>query len=131
VASKMTMEKCLDDWRESVDERIDNLCAVYQSKGLRRVISALLSVDSTSMLLFKLLADRVDESDPHDERLMEELTYMVKNSLSCVASQVVMLLDVRDDVRPQLMEDIVQIIKTRYELEDKLNAINKGKSNEA
>lgn len=131
MASKMTMEKCLDDWRESVDERIDNLCAVYQSKGLRRVISALLSVDSTSMLLFKLLADRVDESDPHDERLMEELTYMVKNSLSCVASQVVMLLDVRDDVRPQLMEDIVQIIKTRYELEDKLNAINKGKSNEA
>ena len=115
----MDIEKELDDWSEGVKDRVDNLCAIYKCADVKTVLNIVMMADSVVMSLFKALVERAEDDD---EELIEMLGGLAKDCLTGIAVQSVELLCVDEERKMQLIKDIISIVKTRYELENKLNS---------
>lgn len=115
----MDIEKELDDWSEGVEDRVDNLCAIYKCADVKTVLNIVMMADSVVMSLFKALVERAEDDD---EELIEMLGGLAKDCLTGIAVQSVELLCVDEERKMQLIKDIISIVKTRYELENKLNS---------
>lgn len=115
----MDIEKELDDWSEGVKDRVDNLCAIYKCADVKTVLNIVMMADSVVMSLFKALVERADDDDAE---LIEMLGGLAKDCLTSIAVQSVELLCVDEERKMQLIKDIISIVKTRYELENKLNS---------
>lgn len=115
----MDIEKELDDWSEGVKDRVDNLCAIFKCADIKTVLNIVMMADSVVMSLFKALVERAEDDD---EELIEMLGGLAEDCLTGIAVQSVELLCVDEDRKMQLIKDIISIVKTRYELENKLNS---------
>lgn len=115
----MNIEKELDDWSEGVKDRVDNLCAIYKCADVKTVLNIVMMADSVVMSLFKALVERAEDDD---EELIEMLGGLAKDCLTGIAVQSVELLCVDEERKMHLIKDIISIVKTRYELENKLNS---------
>lgn len=111
---KLTPEQQVSDWKDSVDDRIDNLCAIYRCAGIRKGTQTIMAADSMIMTLYAILY-RVMEDEVPDE--VEDL---VSSAMNSIILNVVDMLDVPEGKKLTLTEDIIRIVDTRYDLQDSL-----------
>lgn len=115
------------DWSDSVRERVDNLCAIYKCDDIHEAMGVIMTADSLVMGMYKMLvhATRVaGDLDPETSHMREfvegKLGDMVSHSLSHIADQAISLLCVTD--KDALVDDLLAIVQTRYDLEETLGA---------
>ena len=121
------IEKQVDDWHEGVRDRVDNLCAVYKCADIKTSVGIIMTADSAVMSLFRALVER---AEPDDEEFIDLVADLAKDSLTSIAINSVELLCVNEERKGQLVKDIISIVKTRYELENKLNTEFNGDDDE-
>jgi predicted house-cleaning NTP pyrophosphatase (Maf/HAM1 superfamily) len=113
------VRKQIDDWREGVHDRVDNLCAIYKCADLRGVVDIVMTADSMVMCLYRLLCEAADDDDERSTKALDDLGDRVSEALTAIVVSAIDLVCVED--KDTLTDDIMRIINTRYQLEDKLN----------
>ena len=116
---KLTAQQQVSDWHGSVRDRIDNLCAIYKCNDIRKGVNIIMTSDSIVMTLYSLLCDVVDADDPQATSQVGDLAAAALHS---IVMSVVGLLDVPDQRKPALVNDILAIVDTRYALQNRISA---------
>lgn len=118
MAIRLTRSERVDQWRESLQERIDNLNAVYQCDKIKHVVNIALTADSVSMLLMHVL---FENTDGISEETFDRLHDITTEAIGAILANAIGLLGTSDDRADDLLGDILRIVQTKYELEDILN----------
>lgn len=118
MASRLTQSEHVEQWLESLQERIDNLNAVYQCDKIKQVVNIALTADSVSMLLMHVL---FENTDGISEEYFDRLHGITTDAIGAILANAIELLGISDDRAESLLDDVLRIVQTKYELEEKLN----------
>lgn len=118
MASRLTQSEQVEQWLESLQERIDNLNAVYKCDKIKQVVNIVLTADSVFMLLMHVLCENTDGM-PED--YFDRLHDITTDAIGAILANAIELLGISDDRAESLLDDVLRIVLTKYELEEKLN----------
>lgn len=116
--ARLTDDEQIAQWVESLHERVENLSAIYKCDKVKHAVNVALTTDSiTTMLLGMLLDSNNGLSDADIERVQDTANM----ALVSATMNALKLLDIPEDRAESLMGDVLQLIKSKYELEERLN----------
>lgn len=115
----------LEGLADHIDERLENLAAIYQRPMLPAAIGALIAVDSAFSAFVQLMKG-IAGADDEDAKVEMIMTggEIACNCMVSAINNVVSVLDVENS--PALIKDAVAILKMRHDLEDKIIAEGVG-----
>lgn len=122
--SRQDLAKYIEDWHQSVTDRIDNLCAIYKCADVRTATAIVMTAESAVMGMFKMLLTMSDTDDPDDSEMVKMLADIGTQALMSVTAGAVELLCVDESRKQALATDIISIVKTRSSLEDTLSSMD-------
>lgn len=125
------IKKAISDLESRIDERIENLCAIYGTKNIAPMIGTLITVESAFSAQAKLIM-LVAEDENTGKQAGKALTDLSASALSKITRNLLEMADIPKDKQKQLTIDIIGVLKVRRQCEDEIeNILNQlGDDNE-
>lgn len=123
---KEVIEKAIGDLQQRIDERIDNLCAIYGTDKLRYMIGSLITLDSALSAHTKLIFF-VAETEREAKAATEVLCALQPSVFSRLAANMMDMLEIPDARRDQLIQDVIGIVRVRKQCEEQIEQALKRK----
>jgi len=118
---KALIEKALNDLKQRIDERIDTLCAIYECDGLRHMVGSLITLDGAFDVHTKMLLMRVEDAE-EATAISGFLIRIQPHTFAVLTRNMMDMLDIPEDRRRQLMDDVMGIVRVRKQCEAEISA---------
>lgn len=116
------IKKAISDLESRIDERIENLCAIYGTKNIAPMIGTLITVESAFSAQYKLTL-LVAEDEHTGKQAGEALTSLSVSALSKITRNLLEMADIPEDKQSQLTKDIIGVLKVRRQCEEEIETI--------
>jgi hypothetical protein len=116
------IKKAISDLESRIDERIENLCGIYDNKNIAPMIGTLITVESAFSAQAKLIM-LVAEDEKVGKQAGEALTALSVSAISKVTRNLLEMAGIPDDKQKQLTVDIIGVLKVRRQCEDEIENI--------
>lgn len=118
------IKQAIKDLESRIDERIENLCAIYGTPNIAPMVGTLITIESAFSAQTKLIM-LVAEDERASKAAAEALQHLQPAALAKISRNLMEMADIADDRRKQLMLDMVGILKVRRQCEDEIeNVLN-------
>jgi hypothetical protein len=118
------IKQAINDLESRIDERIENLCAIYETPAIAPLVGTLITIESAFSAQTKLVM-LVAEDERTAKAAAEALQHLQPSALAKVSRNLMEIANIPADKHKQLMLDIVGILKVRRQCEDEIeNVLN-------
>jgi hypothetical protein len=118
------IKQAIKDLESRIDERIENLCAIYGTPNIAPMLGTLITIESAFSAQTKLIM-LVAEDERTAKSAAEALQHLQPSALAKISRNLMEMSDIPEDRRKQLMLDMIGVLKVRRQCEDEIeNVLN-------
>lgn len=118
------IKQAIKDLESRIDERIENLCAIYGTPNIAPMLGTLITIESAFSAQTKLIL-LVAEDERTGKAAAEAMHHLQPAALAKVSRNLMEMSDIPEDRRKQLMLDMISVLKVRRQCEDEIeNVLN-------
>jgi hypothetical protein len=118
------IKQAINDLESRIDERIENLCAIYGTPNIAPMLGTLITIESAFSAQTKLIM-LVAEDERTAKSAAEALQLLQPSALAKISRNLMEMSDIPADKHKQLMLDMIGVLKVRRQCEDEIeNVLN-------